>query len=103
MRASESDLALVLPYGGHAQNHRIQSEADDVTLCLQGSVAGPWIGELERAASMKIGARSLTLDLGEVRFIDRDALPMFRNLAKRGVRVAHCTAFARTLLKDLCQ
>ena len=80
-----------------------KTDAGDVTLCLQGSVAGPWIGELERTASTRIGARSLTLDLGDVRFIDRDAVPVLRNLAKCGVRVARCTAYARTLLKELCQ
>ncbi len=76
--------------------------ADDVRLALQGDVAGPWIGELTRAASTQMSARSLTLDLADVTFIDREAVAALRDLASRGVRVEGCTAFARALLKEIC-
>jgi hypothetical protein len=78
-----------------------RTKADDVTLCLQGSVAGAWIGELERRASTRIGALADARP-GRRTIIDRDAVPVLRGLAKRGVRVERCSAFVRTLLKEPC-
>jgi ABC-type transporter Mla MlaB component len=72
------------------------------TLALAGDVVGAWVEELRGACDrfLATGA-ALGLDLGEVGFIDRAGLALFRELHARGVRVRRCSPFVAEQLRDI--
>lgn len=75
---------------------------DRATLHLEGRVIGPWVDELSRSCEriLATGA-SLTLDLGEVAFVERDGARLLRNLVDSGVTVVKCPAFVNEQLEAL--
>lgn len=66
----------------------------DVTLRLDGLVAGRWVGVLQEScdAALSRGAR-LTLDLGNVSFVDREGGVLLRSLVDRQVGLANASPF----------
>lgn len=71
-----------------------------VTLKLEGRVVGPWVGELrsacERAESQ---ARTVSLDLEDVVFVDPTGVTLLSNLSARGVALLECSPFVEAQLK----
>ena len=79
---------------------RIETAGEIPTLRLEGRVIGPWVEELRRSCEpvLTTGAR-LTLDLGEVSFVDREGVQLFRSLRKRQVALLNCSPFVAEQLK----
>ena len=82
------------------------SEADRTTervvLRLEGDVMGPWVAEMRRACEQVLSeGRRLTLDLGEVSFVEREAVQVLRELMCREVQLINCSPFISEQLKNI--
>jgi len=72
------------------------------TLELAGRVAGSWVGELSRSCDRILNAGgSLSVDLREVTFVDRDGVELLRGLRGRQVVLVNCSPFVAEQLKAL--
>jgi len=70
------------------------------TLQLAGRVVGPWVGELSRSCDLVLGVGgTLSVDLGEVTFVDRDGVELLRSLRGRRVALVNCSPFVTEQLK----
>ena len=78
----------------------IASTNDEITLRLDGSVAGPWIELLAKSAEsvLEEGLR-LTLDLENISFIDCEGLALIKTLMGRGVRQVNAPLFVAEQLR----
>jgi hypothetical protein len=72
----------------------------DVTLRLDGLVAGRWVNVLRESCdvALKRGVR-LTLDLANVSFVDREGGVLLRNLMDRQVGLANVSPFVAEQVK----
>ena len=78
----------------------LKTAAGAVTLRLEGRVVGLWVAELQRSCRCALAqGRRLTLDLGEVSFIERAALAFFRELRRQQVTMINCSAFLNEQLR----
>ena len=76
------------------------SEGKFVSLRLEGQIAGAWISALAEVCERMLAAdRKVTLDLGDVSFIDRRALTLLAALSHRGVALARCSPFQKEQLR----
>ncbi len=74
------------------------------TLRLEGRVIGPWVDELRLSCRrVLVTGATLTLDLSEVAFVERDGLELLRSLVDNGVAVVNCPVFVHEQLKTLCR
>jgi hypothetical protein len=78
-----------------------------VTLRLEGSLAGPWVAELEhawRAARPGLGGRSLRVDLTPVDYVDEAGKYLLALLSRDGAQVTAAgtamTELVRTIAED---
>ena len=78
-----------------------------VTLKLEGSLAGPWVAELEhawRAARPGLNGRSLGLDLTAVDYVDEAGKYLLALLTRDGAEVTAAgtamTELVRTIAED---
>ncbi len=78
-----------------------ESAPDSIVLKLEGKVIGPWVEEVRRI-SEKIFAsgRSLTFDLSEVTFLDREGIELFRALREQRAMFLNSSVFVAELLRS---
>ena len=78
---------------------RVTISDRDITLKLDGSVAGQWV-ELLRITTETIFQEGveLTLDLSNVNFIDCDGSTVVKNLLKRGARQVNAPLYVAELI-----
>lgn len=70
------------------------------TLELAGRVVGPWVDELSRSCERVLGiGGALTVDLGQVSFVDRDGVQFLKRLRARDVALVNCSPFIAEQLK----
>ena len=70
------------------------------TLELAGRVVGPWVDELSRSCERVLAIGSpLSVDLGQVSFIDRDGVRFLQRLRARDVALVNCSPFVAEQLK----
>jgi hypothetical protein len=80
----------------------LERSGDGATLRLEGRVIGPWVDELRRSCERYLATgATLTLDLGDVAFVERDGVRLLQNLVDGGVAVVNCPAFVCEQLKAL--
>lgn len=80
----------------------LETPTDGARLRLEGRVIGPWVGELRQSCEQILASgATLTLDLAEVAFVERDGLRLLRHLVDGGVAVVNCPAFVSEQLKAL--
>ena len=79
---------------------RVASLNHEVTLQLDGRVAGPWVELLRQSAESVLaeGAR-LTLDLQNISFLDCEGVGLIRGLIDRGVRQVNAPLFVAEQLR----
>jgi ABC-type transporter Mla MlaB component len=72
-----------------------------LTLRLEGSIVGPWVGELRRLCEPLVhqGGR-LALDLADVSFADEGGLALLVGLRARGTKLLNPTPFVAEQLKS---
>jgi ABC-type transporter Mla MlaB component len=69
------------------------------TLKLEGSIAGPWVGELRRVAESSLAeARALKLDLTGVGFVDPAGAQLLHELTHAHVEFSGLSQFIAELL-----
>lgn len=67
---------------------------------LEGRVVGPCVTEVERYCQRILSqGMTLTIDMGEVSFLDREGVGLFRELIGQRVRLFNCSPFLNELLK----
>ena len=77
-----------------------ESGVKQITLRLEGRVAGPWVTELWKACEKIFGERqSLILNLAEVSFLDPAGITLLTKFRSRGVELADCSPFVTAQLK----
>jgi anti-anti-sigma regulatory factor len=75
---------------------------DGATLSLEGRVIGPWVDELRQSCQRVLATgATLTVDLAEVTFVERNGVRLLKDLLDSGVAVANCPAFVTEQLKAL--
>jgi ABC-type transporter Mla MlaB component len=73
---------------------RVASSNQEITLQLDGRVAGQWIELLRESAESVLGeGLRLTLDLENICFIDCEGLALIKSLMGRGVRQVNAPLF----------
>jgi anti-anti-sigma regulatory factor len=78
----------------------LESPGQPITLKLEGRLVGPWVGELRRACQDALRrGQPLTLDLGDVAFLDGEGIDLVRALLDRQVTVTQCSPFVAELLR----
>ena len=79
---------------------RVAESNHEITLQLDGSVAGPWI-ELLRTSAESVMAEGpqLIIDLENICFIDCEGLALIKNLMGRGVRQVNAPLFVADQLR----
>jgi len=71
---------------------------------LEGNLAGPWVEELQRLSDEALLQRkTVSLDLGKVRFVDPQGVSLLRDLARRQVSQVNCSQFVSQQLKEAAQ
>jgi hypothetical protein len=72
------------------------TEGRAVRIALSGRVGGADLMNLERTIAGEAVARAaITLDLGEVRLVDREAVRFLVKCHAAGMRLANCPAYVR--------
>ena len=76
---------------------RIQRSADagHVRLALSGRIEKQHLAELQRVIEEDACRHALTLDLEEVRLVDRDVVGFLARWEAAGVRLENCPAYVR--------
>jgi len=78
----------------------LDQENGTTTLGLAGRIVGPWVDELSRSCErvLSIGG-ALSVDLGQVSFVDRDGVQFLKRLRARDVALLNCSPFVTEQLK----
>ena len=72
-----------------------------VTLKLEGSVVGPWVGELRQVCeTLLTEGRALKLDLSDVTFADADGVAVLTGFKTRGITLKDCSPFVDEQLRS---
>ena len=68
---------------------------------LEGWLTGPWVDELRNQSEQALSeAKTVTLDLAKVWFVDSKGAALLRELAGRHVTHINCSPFLREQLKE---
>jgi len=68
---------------------------------LEGQVVGPYVMEVRRFCERLLETgRSLSLDMGDVSFVDRNGVTLFKAFASRNVSFVNCSPFLTEQLKE---
>lgn len=79
---------------------RLAESNQEITLQLDGSVAGQWIELLRTTAESVMGeGLKLTIDLENICFIDCDGLALIKSLMGQGVRQVNAPLFVADQLR----
>jgi hypothetical protein len=71
---------------------------------LEGQVVGPSVTEVETYCHRFLEKEgSLILDVGEVLYLDRSGVNLFKDLLERQVKLINCNAFLTELLKSAAE
>ena len=78
-----------------------EDSGESVRLRLEGWLMGPWVEELRRQSEKALGeAKTLTLDLAKVWFVDPSGAALLKQLAQHDVTHVNCSAFIARQLKE---
>ena len=69
----------------------------DGCLVVEGRIAGPWVGELERAIEAAPGTAAV--DVSGVGYVDPDGARLLRRLIERGGSIRESSAYVAEILK----
>jgi hypothetical protein len=76
---------------------RIQrsDQGEGVRFMLSGRIEAEYLSELRRLVEGEERRRPLTLDLGEVKFVDRDAVSFLARCEVAGATLENCPGYVR--------
>jgi anti-anti-sigma regulatory factor len=98
-----SGTAVAQPGGNMLRISEVtENGVGPMTLRLEGHVTGPWVGELLRVCTERLGhRRALILDLAGVAFLDSDGIALFGDLASRQVIFRNASPFIAEQLRGV--
>ena len=70
-----------------------------VLFTLSGRIQGTDVAELQRLLDLEANKQTLTLDLHEVKLVDREAVRFLARCEAEGITLAHCPAYIREWIK----
>jgi anti-anti-sigma regulatory factor len=70
-------------------------ESGPVIFSLSGRIEGSHVKELEELFAMQSGRGTITLDLDEVRLVDRGAVQFLADCELRGIKLKNCPSYIR--------
>ena len=82
----------------------LHDSADEFRLCLEGKLAGPWVGELRQCwqtASSTTQGRRTVLDLREVDFVDPAGESLLCDMSRSGVSIQVSTPFMQSVVEGI--
>jgi len=82
----------------------IQKSKQEVTIKLEGRVAGPWVEELHRtwiSLAPSLGPKHLCVDLCEVTFVDGKGKQVLTDIRKGGAGFLADTAMTKSLVDEI--
>jgi anti-anti-sigma regulatory factor len=76
---------------------RIQrsTEGECVVFTLSGRIQGEDAAEVQRLFELEAKEQSITLDLHEVKLVDREAVRFLARCEAAGITLVHCPAYIR--------
>ncbi len=84
----------------------VQEKTKEVTIKLEGRIAGPWVDELRRtwtSLAPSLGSKPVCVDLCGVTFVDVAGKHLLRSIWKKGVRFLADTQMTRYLVEEIEQ
>ena len=82
----------------------VQQSIEEVTIKLEGRIAGPWVEELRRTwASLvpSLGSKPLCVDLCGVTFVDLAGKHLLESVWKKGARFLADTQMTKHLVEEI--
>lgn len=80
---------------------RISPNASDVVLKAEGQIMAEWVGVLESECRPLLGGdHRVLLDLGEVNYVDRQAVRLLRELTLESLALVNCPPLVEQLLAE---
>ncbi len=82
----------------------VQKSKQEVTIKLEGRVAGPWVEELHRtwlSQAPSLGSKRLCVDLCEVTFVDAKGKQVLTDIRKGGADFRADTAMTKSLVEEI--
>ena len=79
----------------------IHDRSRELRMKLEGKLSGPWVQELRqcwRTASSTTAGRAISVDLGDVDFVDADGQTLLADMREQGVRLDAATPLIQALL-----
>jgi anti-anti-sigma regulatory factor len=76
---------------------------DATRITLEGRLAGPWIGELERCwreAEQSAGGRQLVVDLTGVTFVEQEGKALLTQMCQAGADLLATGCCMRSIVED---
>ena len=78
----------------------VQTTDGSMVVKLEGQVVGQCVTEVETYCYRALGKNEpLTIDVGEVLYLDRSGVNLFKNLLEQQVTLVNCNAFLTELLR----
>jgi anti-anti-sigma regulatory factor len=84
----------------------IHNAMNAATLKLEGRLAGPWVGELERSwRAVKDGSpdKLVTVDLCDVTFVDAEGRKLLGRMYEQGARMQTFGCMAKGIVEEIIQ
>ena len=81
---------------------RIQrsAEGECVVFTLSGRIQGTDVAELQRLFDLEANKQTLTLDLHEVKLVDREAVRFLARCEAEGITLVHCLGYIRAWIEQ---
>ena len=71
-----------------------------VLFTLSGRIQGTEVAELERLLDLEANKQTLTLDLHEVKLVDREAVRFLARCEAEGITLVHCPGYIRAWIEQ---
>ena len=71
-----------------------------VLFILSGRIQGTDVAELQRLLDLEANKPSITLDLHEVKLVDREAVRFLARCEAEGITLVHCLGYIRTWIEQ---
>jgi len=71
-----------------------------ILFTLSGRIQGTDVAELQRLLDLEANKRTLTLDLHEVKLVDREAVRFLARCEAEGITLVHCRAYIRAWIEQ---
>ncbi len=106
-------LACCVPRGGQGEGRAdtllritVQEKTKEVTIKLEGRIAGPWVDELRRtwlSLAPSLESKHVCLDICEVTFVDAPGKRLLAEIRESGAGFLADTPVTKSLVEEIEQ